>query len=145
MTPNQYYARSPLLFWTIVITGSRRYKADPTLLTKLSVPLQHFALCSLTSRTEVVEVIQSLLLLSLWPLPFNSAHKSMVHVFSGAAVNLAMQNGLHVLGVGQDFARVCLNPNEEEKATRARLWVYCVILAQRWVSIFWFKFVLSRL
>ncbi|OAL18756.1 hypothetical protein AYO22_10450 [Fonsecaea multimorphosa] len=54
----------------------------------------------------------------------------MSHIFSGAAVNLAMQNGLHVLGVGQDFARVRLNNNEEEKISRARLWIYCIITAQ---------------
>lgn len=55
----------------------------------------------------------------------------MVHIFSSAAVNLAQQIGLHVVGVGQDFARVKLNPDETVKAYRAQLWHYCIVINQR--------------
>ncbi|KAH8698905.1 hypothetical protein BGW36DRAFT_460728 [Talaromyces proteolyticus] len=130
LSPNMYFSRSPLLFWTIVAIGSRRYEKDPTLLTRLAPSIQNIALLSLSMRETVIELIQSLLLLSIWPFPFNSANKAMVHIFSGAAVNLAQQIGLHVCGVGQDFARVKLIPNEAEKAYRAQLWEYCLMINQ---------------
>ncbi|OKL55472.1 hypothetical protein UA08_09208 [Talaromyces atroroseus] len=130
LSPNTYFSRSPLLFWTIVAVGSRRYDKDPTLLTRLAPSIQNMALLSLSMREAVIEVIQSLLLLSIWPFPFNSVNKAMAHIFCGAAVNLAQQIGMHVFGIGQDFARVKLFPNEAEKAYRAQLWQHCIIINQ---------------
>ncbi|KAJ5587979.1 uncharacterized protein N7459_003744 [Penicillium hispanicum] len=129
-SPDVYYSRCPLLFWTILGVGSRQYRRDPTLLTRLAPCIESMALSSLASRVAVIEMIQSLLLLSLWPFPFNSANKAMVHIFSGAAVNLAQQIGLHVVGVGQDFARVKIDADEAAKAYRAQLWHYCLLVNQ---------------
>lgn len=131
VSPDEYYLRCPQLFWTIVGVGCRQYVRDPTLLTRLAPSIQNMALSSLAKRVAVIDMIQSLLILSTWPFPFNSASKAMVHIFSSAALNLAQQIGLHVVGVGQDFARVKLNPDETVKAYRAQLWHYCIIINQR--------------
>lgn len=47
-------------------------------------------------------------------------------------MQIAIQNGLHVFGNGQDFARTVLWPDESERAFRAQLWAYCLFTCQRY-------------
>jgi transcriptional regulatory protein LEU3 len=61
----------------------------------------------------------------------NTESKDVTHIFSGAAMNLAMEIGLHTIGIGQDFSRTKLAQNEKKKEFRARLWVLCLIVCQR--------------
>ncbi|KAI1104081.1 hypothetical protein F4804DRAFT_308180 [Jackrogersella minutella] len=119
---------SPLLFWTIVFIGSRRYRDDPTLMGRLSPKMNCMALASLESRTHPLQTIQALLLLCVWPVPMNTGYRDMSLVLSGAAINLSMQNGLHIIGTGQDFARERLTVNETTRTTRAKLWADCVVI-----------------
>ena len=130
-TPNSAYATSPVLFWTIVAIGSRKYAEDPTLLGRLTPHVPHLALSSLTSYSNPLQLIQALVLLCNWPMPISTSYKDISHVLSGAAIHLAMQLGLHIFGVGQDFARVKLNPNKEIRALRAKLWLHCLMTCQR--------------
>ena len=131
LRPNACYAQSPFLFWTIIVIGCRRYPEDPTMLERLAPRITDLAFSSLSSRAAPIQTIQGLLLLCTWPVPINSMSKDVTHVLSGAAMHLAMQIGLHVSGIGQDFAADRLGPDPEEKAYRARLWLLCYIVCQR--------------
>lgn len=59
----------------------------------------------------------------------------MTHVLCGAAVHLATQIGLHVTGIGQDFARMPLKKDQDQKILRAKLWMHCVIASIRYFRL----------
>ncbi|KAL5392286.1 hypothetical protein DPSP01_000800 [Paraphaeosphaeria sporulosa] len=128
---NGYYELSPLLFWCIVVTGARHYLEDRSILNKVSQLITPLAFSSMALRAAPISVIQGLLILCTWRLPTNSMYKDMTHVLCGAAVHLATQIGLHVTGVGQDFARTPLKTDQEQKILRAKLWMQCVIVSIR--------------
>ncbi|KAL5392483.1 hypothetical protein PMIN02_006202 [Paraphaeosphaeria minitans] len=128
---NGYYELSPLLFWCIVVTGARHYLEDRSILDRVSQLITPLAFSSMALRAAPISVIQSLLILCTWRLPTNSMYKDMTHVLCGAAVHLATQIGLHVTGVGQDFARTPLRTDQEQKILRAKLWMQCVIVSIR--------------
>lgn len=128
---NGYYELSPLLFWCIVVTGARHYLEDRSILNRVSQLIIPLAFSSMALRAAPISVIQSLLILCTWRLPTNSMYKDMTHVLCGAAVHLATQIGLHVTGVGQDFARTPLKTDQEQKILRAKLWMQCVIVSIR--------------
>ncbi|KAF2126784.1 hypothetical protein P153DRAFT_297077 [Dothidotthia symphoricarpi CBS 119687] len=129
--PNEFYDLSPFLFWVIIVTGSRRYTEDHTILDRTSQLITPLAFSSMALRSSQIPVIQGLLILSTWRLPTSSMYKDMTHLLCGSAVHLATQIGLHVSGIGQDFARKPLMKNEDEKINRARLWLCCVIVSIR--------------
>ncbi|EFQ96027.1 hypothetical protein PTT_03590 [Pyrenophora teres f. teres 0-1] len=126
--PNDYYEQSPFLFWVIVVTGSRRYAEHPDVLDRTSQAVTQLAFSSMALRTSQVPVIQGLLILCTWRLPTNSMYKDTTHLMCGSAVHLATQIGLHIAGVGQDFARTPLEKDQTLKIHRARLWLCCVIV-----------------
>jgi transcriptional regulatory protein LEU3 len=129
--PNDYYEMSPFLFWSIIVTGSRRYPDDRTVLEKTSQRIIPLAFSSMARRSSQIPIIQGLLILCIWRIPTNSMYKDMTHLLCGTAVHLSTQIGLHVAGVGQDFARTALKTDQDQKVTRARLWLCCVIQSIR--------------
>ncbi|KAF2014952.1 hypothetical protein BU24DRAFT_225515 [Aaosphaeria arxii CBS 175.79] len=131
LSANEHYELSPFLFWAIVVTGSRRYNEDPHVLDKISHLITPLAFSSIALRSEPIPVIQGLLILCTWRLPTNSMYKDTTHVLCGAAVHLATQIGLHVAGVGQDFARMPLKKDQEQKMLRFKLWMHVVIVSIR--------------
>ncbi|KAK5219260.1 hypothetical protein LTR72_008442 [Exophiala xenobiotica] len=133
--PNSCYTQSPLLFWTIVAIGARKYSKDPTILTLLAPKVIELAARSMFSQTERLPTIQAYLLLCIWPMPVDSLHKDISTVLSGAMLSLAISNGLHVQGIGQDFSRTTLEHNENECIYRAKLWVACTVASQWYVAV----------
>jgi hypothetical protein len=61
--------------------------------------------------------------------------KDITHVLCGAAVHLATQIGLHIAGVGQDFARTPLRKDQDQKILRAKLWMHCIIAYIRYAHL----------
>lgn len=57
--------------------------------------------------------------------------KDPSHALAGAAMQLALVNGLHVFDHEQDFVRQSIERNVSEVALRLRLWVHCVTIFQR--------------
>ena len=88
------------------------------------------ALTSLSSRATPVRTIQGLILLCTWPAPLKSMTRDMLYVISGAAIHLAMQIGLHISGVGQDFASDKLRSDSGERTFRDRLWLLTCVVCQ---------------
>jgi hypothetical protein len=132
LSPNEYYEISQFLFWAIVVTGSRRYAEDPTIHERVGQLITPLAFSSMALRSTPIPVIQGLIILCTWRLPTSSTFKDITHVLCGAAVHLATQIGLHVAGVGQDFARTPLKKDQYQKIMRAKLWMHCMIVYIRY-------------
>lgn len=105
----------------MVYTGARKYSKDPTVVQCLARPIIDLAQESLLDPNHVISTIEATLLLCLWPLPINSTSKDRRNAFAGAAMQLAVQNGLHVFSREQDFARTELNCSDDSSMFRARL------------------------
>lgn len=153
VSPEQCYQKSPFLFWAIVCTGARTYTKDPTILDRLAREITDLALPSLCSNLRPVPTIQAIILLCSWPMPINTLYKDPSHALAGAAMQLAVQNGLHFFSSEQDFASRpskrqdnlgsqsarLLDPQigtpswcaDREINFRARLWVHCLTVFQR--------------
>ncbi|KAK4498024.1 hypothetical protein PRZ48_010680 [Zasmidium cellare] len=132
-TPAEYFAASPFLFWTIIATGARRYGELP-LLHKAADIVQKLASDTILSGAQQpLAAIKAVLLLCIWPIPKDTLWKDPSPALIGAAVQLAIQQGLHIAGSSQqhDFARTVLHMTEEDRAAQTRLWAYCVTVFQK--------------
>lgn len=115
-------------------TGSRKYFQDPTVFHGLSRRIISLAFQSIKARQSLIHVVQDLILLRAWPVPVRHLFQDKIHTISGACIQLALQIGLHVAGVGQDFVRELVQAQAHEQAYRAILWRYCLIVCQRSVE-----------
>ncbi|KAF5574036.1 nicotinamide mononucleotide permease [Fusarium pseudoanthophilum] len=124
------FKESPLLFWTIVVTGARHLEHA----TKLhQIAAQHIrggTFQPLLHITNPIPIIKSSLILCLWPLPVDTMWKDPSHVYAGTAHSLAVQNGLFVDGHEQDFARTHTSLSKEMRDMRAHLWLNCCLVFQ---------------
>jgi transcriptional regulatory protein LEU3 len=128
---NHTYESSAFLFWTIVYVGARKYSKDPTIVEYLTKPLKELMQQSLLDPENAISTIKAALLLCLWPLPINSTFKDQSHAIAGAAMQLAIQQGLQYSSRQQDFARVPMKQSAADKLFRGRLWTHCVTVFQR--------------
>ncbi|KPI45236.1 uncharacterized protein AB675_2818 [Cyphellophora attinorum] len=78
-----------------------------------------------------LSAIQAYLLLCIWPIPVDTFGKEISTTLSSLMLQFSMNKGLHIRGVGQDFSRVTLNPEPSLEVLRAKLWISCLITAQR--------------
>ncbi|KAH8699103.1 hypothetical protein BGW36DRAFT_406939 [Talaromyces proteolyticus] len=127
--PNWFYDYSPLLFWTIVAIGARKYIQDPTILEALGPKVVSMAMQSVLKPHEHIQTIQSLLLLCTWPFPMDTMITDVSLPLTGVAMQLAIQNGLHFFGRRQDFITQ-IAQNETKDVFRPRLWSYCKAVCQ---------------
>ena len=134
-TPTRFYEQSPLLFWCIVATGARRYTEDPILFERVVRQILQIALTSLFSLSNSIPTIEAVLILCSWPMPVNTMFKDATHALAGVAMQLAVQNGLHIFGREQDFVRQSIDEARSEVALRFRLWIHCVIIFQRYGTL----------
>ncbi|KEF61032.1 uncharacterized protein A1O9_02596 [Exophiala aquamarina CBS 119918] len=132
LRPHECYNESTLLFWTIISIGSRRYAKDPTLVILLAPKVKELVGKAILSTDGSLCTIQAFLLLCAWPLPFDSLSRDYTPTVAGAVLSIAMTNGLHVLGVGQDFSRTKLPDDSRRTQLRTKLWSICIATCQRW-------------
>ncbi|KAH8691150.1 hypothetical protein BGW36DRAFT_387780 [Talaromyces proteolyticus] len=130
ISPNAIYERCPFLFWSIITVGSQRYYEDPTIFSRLSSRIVALAFRYITERLTPLHTIEGLILLCAWPVPVTHMYRDTTHTIAGAALQLALQCGLHIVGEGQEFARTYIRENVAEKRYRANLWYYCLIICQ---------------
>lgn len=129
-TPDQYYQQHPLLFWTIISIASRRYTADPGLLTSLSGPLTRLLWTTVGEVPSNYFVVKALCLLCVWPLPTSTTTTDPTHILSGVMMKTATGIGLHRPNHTQDFSRVSVELNKEQLHDRVTTWAVCNIVAQ---------------
>lgn len=122
--PDYFYELSPFVFWCLLITGSRRYEQDPTILERLAPSVKQLALKALTQATAYLPNICGLLILCVWPLPMTSIYEDTSSMYSGAVMQLALLHCLHLFEPQEVHTRTigvqCIN----KQAYLARLWAY---------------------
>ncbi|MCO5613606.1 hypothetical protein L7F22_067883 [Adiantum nelumboides] len=90
--------RSNVLLTTICALASRSFPARPTLHKELFELANSLISTSIADGRQSVELIQSLLLLSMWPLPMSRWEDGKSWIFSGIAFRMATELNLHELG-----------------------------------------------
>jgi transcriptional regulatory protein LEU3 len=125
-----YHQRSPFLFWTIICTGARHFP-DLGFFQSVSSKVRTLTGSSLLQVQDPIPTIQASLILCLWPLPLDTMWKDPSHALAGAAMQLAIQNGLHAFRHEQDFRRDPIDSNDRMRVFRVQVWLHCVIVFQR--------------
>lgn len=128
--PNTFYKMSPFVFWCVLVTGSRRYELDPTLLDRLAPNLSQLALKSMSQIMKYFSTIVGLVLLCAWPLPMKTMFDDPSPMYSGAMMQLALQNSLHMSMKRQD-GRLIASKESVHEAYRLRVWAYLQYVAYR--------------
>ena len=130
-SPDEYFQRSPLLFWTIMSIGSRHYRADDELFTALSQPLTRLVWETIAEVPQNYHVVKALILLCAWPLPTSSTSTDPTFMYCGLMVQVALQIGLHRPNHAQDFSKFRVELRDAELQDRVVVWSVCNIVAQR--------------
>ena len=132
--PDLCYASSPVLFWAIVMVGSRRYLKNPTLLGTVSPRVRDLALASLGTGQPSLPSIKGALIILTWPGPVDSKSIDTSFRLAGLLIHSAMQIGLHMPTASQDFSRIPIKTTDQDIRKRSRIWAYCVLLYHRYWS-----------
>lgn len=133
-TPDDYYTTSPLLFWTVISVGARRYQSDTGLLTSLAGPVTRLVWSTLADIPQSYHVVKALCLLCSWPFPTSSTSTDPTFMLCGMMIQVAMQLGLHRPSHSQDFSKFRVELIEEELRDKVQTWAICNIVAQRYDS-----------
>ncbi|KAL4873252.1 hypothetical protein BDV12DRAFT_160684 [Aspergillus spectabilis] len=130
-SPEDYYTVSPLLFWTIISVGARRYQTDSNLLNSLAGPVTRLVWSTLADVPQSYHVVKALCVLCSWPFPTSSTSTDPTFMLCGLMIQIAMQLGLHRPSHTQDFSKYRVELIEEELRDKVRTWAICNIVAQR--------------
>lgn len=149
-SPNEHYQHCPLLFWSITYVGSRRYTKDPTISYRLGPLVTENAFTSLFSPVKPIPVILAAIILCNWPMPVDLVIKDPSPSLAGAAMNLAIQYGLHRYQKEQDFVNTSREKPPESSTCpasgtlplsmrssdvviihRTCIWLHCLVAFQR--------------
>ncbi|KAF2458306.1 hypothetical protein BDY21DRAFT_284409 [Lineolata rhizophorae] len=129
-SPDQYFASSQILFWTIISIASRHFQPDTDLLTKMTGPFTRLLWTQLSKVPQDHHIVRALCLLCAWPFPTSSTSSDPTFMYCGLMMQIAMQIGLHHPSHAQDFSRFHVRLQEEDIQDRVRTWTACNIVAQ---------------
>lgn len=133
-SPDDYYNACPLLFWTIISVGARRYTADTHLLNSLAGPVSRLVWSTLADIPQSYHVVKALCLLCTWPFPTSSTSTDPTFMLCGMMMQVSMQLGLHRPSHTQDFSKFRVELIEEELRDKVRTWAICNVVAQRYIT-----------
>lgn len=122
--PDSFYKLSPFVFWCLLITGSRRYELDPTILDRLTPSVQRLSSKAMMQVAAYFPTICGLLILCTWPLPMHTIWEDPSPMYSGAALQLALQHGLHLFTTPHASTRPAPFRDITKQASIARIWAY---------------------
>ncbi|KKK20508.1 hypothetical protein ARAM_001107 [Aspergillus rambellii] len=145
VSPDSYYAASPLLFWTVTLVSSRRYADEPGLFVNLTAPVKKMLWDTISNPPQTWHAVQSILLVCLWPFPTSSLSSDITSILLSAAQTIAVRLGLHRPEAIQEFSRTKKRLSPTEIAEAARIWATCYIASQTvlttegqlWISSDW--------
>ncbi|KAK5948633.1 hypothetical protein OHC33_010392 [Knufia fluminis] len=129
--PEEYYTKSPLLFWTIILVGSRHYSAEPHLFAALARQIQTLTWSTLAEVPQNYHHVKALILLCAWPLPCSSTSTDPTFMLAGMMMQVALQIGLHRPDHAQDFSKFRVELRQAELQDRVVTWCVCNMVAQR--------------
>ena len=130
-SPDEYYKRSPLLFWSIIYVGSRHYSTESGMFSALGGPLSRLMWQTFSEVPQNYHVVKALILLCTWPFPTSSTSSDSTFIVCGVMMQIALQIGLHRPNHAQDFTKFRIELREAEIQDRIRTWAVCNIVAQR--------------
>src|SRR5690349_17196990 len=104
-TPDEYFQRSPLLFWAIVSVGARHYSPEPQLYSSLAGPVSQLAWSTFAEVPQSYHVVKALILLCTWAFPTSSTSTDPTFMLCGVMMQIALQIGLHRPNHAQDFSK----------------------------------------
>ncbi|GAB5588195.1 Regulatory protein leu3 [Umbelopsis nana] len=85
------YEVCPLLFWVIVAVASRDQVMVKNLIPHVKQMVSEITL----KPARNVEIVQALLILCMWPFPYHSQLEDPSFIYSGMAMHIGLQIGLH--------------------------------------------------
>lgn len=88
-------ARSPLLFWTIVLVASQEHTRFTAIYHEVAAGYKELLSPILGKAIQRIETIHALLLLCLWPLPQSRYFDNPAWNYIGLAVHAAVQLQCH--------------------------------------------------
>ncbi|QPG76693.1 hypothetical protein FOA43_004087 [Brettanomyces nanus] len=131
--PVELYRQSQLLFWTVMLTACLS-DPEPTLYMSLASLIKQLAIETCWIRTpRSTHIVQSLLILGIWPFPNQKVLDDCSYRFVGLAKCLSMQLGLHRGKFIQEFSRTQVELQDAEK-WRTRTWLAVFFCEQFWSS-----------
>ncbi|KAI1951851.1 hypothetical protein LOZ57_001263 [Ophidiomyces ophidiicola] len=130
-SPDDYASTFPLLFWTIISVGARRYQSDALFLNALSGPVMRSVWSTIADVPQSYHIIKALALLCTWPFPTSSTSTDPTFMLCGIMMHIAMQIGLHRPSHAQDFTKFRVELREGELKDRVRTWAICNVVSQR--------------
>lgn len=131
--PVELYQQSQLLFWTVMLTACLS-DPDPSLYNSFASLIKQLAIETCWIRTpRSTHIVQSLLILSIWPLPNQKVLDDCSYRFIGLAKSLSLQLGLHRGKFMAEFTRTQVALPDAEK-WRSRTWLAVFFCEQFWSS-----------
>lgn len=147
MEPDHYFTLSPLLGWTVVLIGARRYAQEPELLSNLSAPYKRLLWSTVANMPQTYHVVKALSLLCTWPILLTMdmtktavpggkpglGEMDPTFVHSGIMMQIALQTGLHRPLHAEDFIKNTRDISDAEIRDRKLTWAICNIASQGYV------------
>lgn len=155
--PEEIYALSPALFWTIMTVSSRRFDDKGELMMSLSEilkqclsellisPFTRFGPAPLTGVTgrmlniSSAYTVQAFIIFTMWPSITSSLNADPSWNLAGIAMYSAIRVGLHCPGFVEDFGRVKSdNPSYPKVSEQMKTWICCNIASQTVATVYGF-------
>ncbi|EED20765.1 aconitase family protein [Talaromyces stipitatus ATCC 10500] len=129
-TPEEYFSKSALLFWTISYVASRRDVDDPHLLVSLIPSVKKLLWEMISNPPHTLELVQSIVLICMWPFPTSSLTTDSTVSLATLAHSIALQLGLHRPDAISDFSRTHKRLSQNEISDCLKTWSACYIALQ---------------
>lgn len=123
------YRSCPLLFWAICAVP-----APPAIRSKLEPQLKGLVSNVLLEPPGSVEIVQALLILCMWPPSFSWNRHDSSLIYSGIAIHMGLQLGLHRPSLAGEFCLDVDHQAEPDDETKKTTWLACYIVSQMQVA-----------
>lgn len=122
--PEHTLETCPLLFWVICAVVS-----PPATVVQLQPGITEMVAQIMTRPSRSIEVVQALLILCMWPFPFDRTLDDPSFIYCGMATHIGFQIGLHRPGRQSEFSSRQEVIDVGEHARRLT-WVACYVVSQ---------------
>lgn len=121
-TLSELYAKSPLLFWTVILISSRTHTQYSTFFAELKKPYEQLLAPHLIKGIHSLYDIHAILILITWPIPVRSQPDDPTWNYCGLVTNAARLIGLHQPGREKEYGFPKVTP--QEVYFRSMAWLY---------------------
>jgi hypothetical protein len=102
-TRDEMYEKSPLLFWTIIITASKYSTTHSHLYESFAPAYENLLAAKIVKVTRSVSQLHAILIIIMWPLPYPGPTHDPSWGYCGLAMNAALQMGMHRPGFHREY------------------------------------------